>query len=451
MTIDNNKTKINSLMKKTFLAIAFLTTALVSLYAQTNTLAKLIERDYSGRSDSLLNTFTGEFLNRASGIFYAIPTSNLNARNESATLYWQQAHALDPIIYAYQRIKDTDATRARFYKQTMQRWYNSHANNWYSKPGDATGFYNTFTDDMCWICLTLIHISEALEDDTYADTARTIFDNYILPRGSWNDGYFSLPWKDDGSGPNACTNAPGSLVASKLYERYNESTYLEAAKNIYAYQANEMRQHLNNDGRVEEPPLTYTQGTFGEAARYLYHLTGQTEYKNMASKVLYYAINNGRCTYQGLLRDEGNSMDQSIFKAVLIPYLVNFVLDDKMSATYKRPIVNFLQKNANALWSNLNLEAYPRTFCSYYWGEAFNEETTPSMGAMASGVSLMENTARMALALTGTANSIDDVLQPDTNQPEQLYNTAGQPLKHMQKGLNIKKQQDGSTKKVFKR
>ena len=70
---------------------------------------------------------------------------------------------------------------------------------------------------------------------------------------------------------------------------------------------------------------------------------------------------------------------------------------------------------------------------------------------MASGVSLMENTARMALALTGTANSIDDVLQPDTNQPEQLYNAAGQPLKHMQKGLNIKKQQDGSTKKVFKR
>jgi hypothetical protein len=167
--------------------------------------------------------------------------------------------------------------------------------------------------------------------------------------------------------------------------------------------------------------------------------------------VLYYAISSTRCTYQGLLRDEGNSMDQSIFKAVLIPYLVNFVLDESMSATYKRPIVNFLQKNANALWSNLNLEAYPKTFCSYYWGEAFNEETTPSMGAMASGVSLMENTARMALALTGTANSIDDVLQPDTNQPEQLYNAAGQPLKHMQKGLNIKKQQDGSTKKVFKR
>lgn len=446
MTITKPKV---SLMKKALIAIAFLSTALVSLNAQTSTLARLIERDYSGRSDSLLNTFTGQFMNRATGIFYAIPTSNTNAKNESATIYWQQAHALDPIIYAYQRIKNTDAARARFYKQTMQRWYQNHANNWYFKQGDDTGFYNTFTDDMCWICLTLIHISEALDDDTYAATARTIFDNYIMPRGSWNDGYFSLPWKDDGSGPNACTNSPGCLVASKLYERYNESSYLEAAKNIYAYQANEMRK-LNNDGRVEEPPLTYTQGTFGEAARYLYHLTGQTEYKNMASKVLYYAISSSRCTYQGLLRNEGNSMDQSIFKAVLIPYLVNFVLDESMSATYKRPIINFLQKNANTLWSNLNLEAYPKTFCSYYWGEAFDEESTPSMGAMASGVSLMENTARMALALTDAANSINDV-ELEKNAPVQLFNTAGQPLKSMQRGLNIKKQKDGRIIKVIKR
>ena len=446
MTITKPKV---SLMKKALIAIAFLSTALVSLNAQTSTLARLIERDYSGRSDSLLNTFTGQFMNRATGIFYAIPTSNPNAKNESATIYWQQAHALDPIIYAYQRIKNTDAARARFYKQTMQRWYQNHANNWYFKQGDDTGFYNTFTDDMCWICLTLIHISKALDDDTYAATARTIFDNYILPRGSWNDGYFSLPWKDDGSGPNACTNSPGCLVASKLYERYNESSYLEAAKNLYAYQANEMKK-LNNDGRVEEPPLTYTQGTFGEAARYLYHLTGQTEYKNMASKVLYYAISSSRCTYQGLLRNEGNSMDQSIFKAVLIPYLVNFVLDESMSATYKRPIINFLQKNANTLWSNLNLEAYPYTFCSYYWGEAFDEESTPSMGAMASGVSLMENTARMALALTTSANSINDV-ELEKNAPVQLFNTAGQPLKSMQRGLNIKKQKDGRIIKVIKR
>ena len=446
MTITKPKV---SLMKKALIAIAFLSTALVSLNAQTSTLARLIERDYSGRSDSLLNTFTGQFMNRATGIFYAIPTSNPNAKNESATLYWQQAHALDPIIYAYQRIKNTDAARARFYKQTMQRWYQNHANNWYFKQGDDTGFYNTFTDDMCWICLTLIHISEALDDDTYAATARTIFDNYILPRGSWNDGYFSLPWKDDGSGPNACTNSPGCLLASKLYERYGETKYLEAAKNLYAYQANEMRK-LNNDGRVEEPPLTYTQGTFGEAARYLYHLTGQTEYKNMASKVLYYAISSSRCTYQGLLRNEGSSMDQSIFKAVLIPYLVNFVLDESMSATYKRPIINFLQKNANTLWSNLNLEAYPKTFCSYYWGETFDEESTPSMGAMASGVSLMENTARMALALTTSANSINDV-ELEKNAPVQLFNTAGQPLKSMQRGLNIKKQKDGRIIKVIKR
>ena len=306
---------------------------------------------------------------------------------------------------------------------------------------------------MCWICLTLLHISEALDDDTYAATARKVFDDYILPRGSRdNKGLFSLPWKDDGSGPNACTNSPGCLLAAKLYERYGEDSYLQAAKDLYDWQADKVKTELNNDGRVEDPPLTYTQGTFGEAARRLYHITGQQEYMSMASKVLYYAISSTRCTYKGLLRDEGSSMDQSIFKAVLIPYLVNYVLDESATISYQKRIVTFLQKNANTLWQNLNLDTYPRTFCNYYWGEPIDASKVPSMGAMVSGASLMENTARMAIALTaGNANGLDYALKENDNTPTHIYNTAGQHLQDMLRGLNIVKRADGTTVKVIRK
>lgn len=381
-------------------------TSVVSL-AQTHPLASLIERDISGRADSLEYVLTSQFMNTTKGTFFAIPRSYPNYSSETTYIYWQQAHALDVIIYAYERLKDTDDSRVSTYKTIMQRWYRSHANNWYHKSGDATGFYNEYTDDMCWICLTLLHISEALGDNTYADMARKVFDNYILPRGSiGTDGFFSLPWKDDGSGPNACTNSPGCLVAAKLYERYGDEAYLDTAKKLYDYMANVMKTKLGNDGRVEEPPLTYTQGTFGEAARRLFHITGEQSYMAMASKVLNYAVTSSRCTHDGLLRDEGSSMDQSIFKAVLIPYLVNYVLDEDASASYRKRFVTFLQKNANALWKNLNLEAYPKTFCNYYWGEPFDESKVPSMGAMVSGASLMENVARMALALKPVADGI---------------------------------------------
>ncbi len=249
---------------KAKIAALFFTIA-TSLQAQNNNLGGMIERDYSGRADTLEYVLTNQFLSSSGGTFYAIPRTYANCVSESTYIYWQQAHALDVIIYAYQRIGDSNNVRARNYKRIMQFWYQNHANNWYHKNGDTTGFYNEYTDDMCWICLTLLHISEALGDDTYATTARKVFDEYILPRGSYSDeGFFCLPWKDDGSGPNACTNAPGCLLAAKLYQRYGEETYLQTAKELYAWEANVMKTKLNNDGRVEEPPLTYTQGTFGE-------------------------------------------------------------------------------------------------------------------------------------------------------------------------------------------
>jgi len=436
---------------KNFMITGFALITLPLTLSAQNPLAKYVERDYSTRADSLNYVLTNQFLNTSKGTFYAVPRSYSNCASETTYIYWQQAHALDVIIYAYERLKDTDDSRLSMYRNIMQRWYRNHANNWYHSSSDATGFLNEYTDDMCWICLTLLHMSEALESDTYANMARTIFDKYIFPRGSRDEnGFFSLPWKDDGSGPNACTNSPGCLVAAKLYERYGEASYLQAAKDIYAYQANVMSTKLSNDGRVEEPPLTYTQGTFGEAARRLYHITGESAYMTMASKVLYYAINNNRCTHNGLLRDEGSSMDQSIFKAVLIPYLVNYVLDEDASSSHRRRFVIALQKNAKALWENLDLDAYPKTFCNYYWGTPVDASKVPSMGAMVSGASLMENVARMALALTAEdeVNHISAATTTSLSTPR-FYNTQGIEFPHPTPGINIIRYADGRTMKVI--
>ena len=50
----------------------------------------------------------------------------------------------------------------------------------------------------------------------------------------------------------------------------------------------------NADGRVEEPPLTYTQGTFGEACRQLYHITQESKYMDKAKQVINYAATSDR-------------------------------------------------------------------------------------------------------------------------------------------------------------
>ena len=182
----------------------------------------------------------------------------------------------------------------------------------------------------------------------------------------------------------------------------------------------------------------------------------------MAYRVLYYATSNSRCTHEGLLRDEGSSMDQSIFKAVLIPYLVNFVLDEEANATYRKRILNSLLANANALWNNLKLDKYPKTFCNYYWGSPIDDSKVPSMGAMVSGASLMENVARMALALKYESDGIHSPALTSERIGEVgiIYDLSGRILNHqsssitnnqssIQKGIHIIRNNDGSTKKVL--
>lgn len=348
-------------------------------------------------ADLCTSALIENFMNKSAGYFYGTPADMLN---DSQYLYWQQAHALDVLVYSYERIKDYDPTRAALYETYFRRWFDNDAHNYNNSKdneGDYGGFFNSYTDDMCWICLTMLHLTEAVGSTVYADTAKEIYDRYIIPRAYTDAKGTGLPWTDmEGNmGRNACTNAPGCLVAAKLYQRYGESKYLDDAVTLYEWLYGCMERDLGMDGRVEEPPLTYTQGTFGEACRQLYHITGKSAYMDMAAKVLVYGMTSGRCTSSaGVLRHEGTSMDQSIFKAVLIPYAVNFVLDASAPAASARTIRERLELNAETLKAHLDTDSYPEMFVSYYWGDDFSESVA-SMGAQTSGASLLENFARL--------------------------------------------------------
>ena len=263
-------------------------------------------------------------------------------------------------------------------------------------------FENPFTDDMCWITLTLLHMGEATGTAKYFTAAKQVFDQYIMKRAKEDEetGGLKLPWNTDaGSGPNACTQSPATLIAAKLYQKYGTEKYLEYAKKLYAYTSKKI---VKSDGRVEDPPLTYTQGTFAEACRILYHVTDESttmknKYKSLAYTYINYAFTSDRCTSgSNILRSEGSSADQSLFKAVLIPYAVNFVLDEDMTSSNRSAIFDYILKNTKMMWQHLNRSRYPIVFCNYDWRYAYTgADADASMGAMCSGTSLMENTARM--------------------------------------------------------
>ena len=354
-------------------------------------------KPWAALADSCTTVLIDNFINKNTGTFWSTPN---DVKGETTYIYWQQAHAMDVVIWSYRRIKKSDPELAKKYLGYMRKWVANDANNYnntYDNVGEYGGFFNDFTDDMCWICLTLINMSKATGEMSYLQTAKDVYDNYIWPRAVTDAKGTGLPWKGSDRNPNsrnACTNAPGCLVAALLYNEY-KGDYLDKAITLYDY----CIANMPDEERVEEPPLTYTQGTFGEACRQLYKITKEQKYMTKAGQVLLYAFQSNRCTNTEMrvLRHEGESMDQSIFKAVLIPYAVNYVLDEDAAPYTSRVLKELLYNNAEVLSKNLNRKLYPRMYAGYFWGEKFNG-TVASMGAQTSGASLMEGVARLEAA-----------------------------------------------------
>ena len=349
---------------------------------------------WASLADSCTYVLIEQFMDKQKGTFWSTPN---DIADESDYIYWQQAHAIDVVVYAYERIKDTDPERAATYENYIRLWYENDGHNYNNDPNDPTGFLNDYTDDMCWISLTLLHMTEATGNTQYAETAKQVYDSYIITRAQTDDKGTGLPWRTGSTSRNACTNSPGCLVAAKLYQRYGDQKYLDDALMLYDFITNNYPLKDPDDGRVEEPPLTYTQGTFGEACRRLYHITGEGQYMRMAERVINYTATSDRCLRGGLLRDEGTSMDQSIFKAVFIPYAVNLIEDESAIYHIRTSLKAFIEKNAESLRTHLNRRAWPEMYCDYWWGSTFSSGTA-SMGAQTSGASLMEGMARLEAA-----------------------------------------------------
>ena len=71
------------------------------------------EFKWANLADSCTTVLINQFMNKPKGTFWASPA---NESNNSGNIYWQQAHAMDVVIYSYQRIKDKNPNLADTYE-----------------------------------------------------------------------------------------------------------------------------------------------------------------------------------------------------------------------------------------------------------------------------------------------------------------------------------------------
>lgn len=261
--------------------------------------------------------------------------------------YWPQAHAMDVVIDAYARSKDTQ------WKLDFTNWWQ----NCKKKTNNGT-YFNDFIDDMEWICLTMIRLYEFTEEHKYMQTAEELWDKI---NDYWDDKTGGgLYWKTNSKATkNACSNGPAGIIAARMYQLNGEKKEdLEWAKKIYEWETATLVDkdgavYDNIDttsGEIKKWTFTYNSGTYVGTAHELYKITGDKQYLSAACKAANWCINNlVQDSSEGkILKDEGKG-DGGLFKGIFIRYFVRLLLEKDITDYYRSSFRVFLANNAKVL------------------------------------------------------------------------------------------------------
>ena len=82
---------------------------------------------WAALADSCTNVLVTNFLDKSTGTFWSTPN---DIEHSTTYIYWQQAHALDVLLYCVERVKESDPNRAALYLDYADKWYKNYANNY---------------------------------------------------------------------------------------------------------------------------------------------------------------------------------------------------------------------------------------------------------------------------------------------------------------------------------
>ena len=332
--------------------------------------------DWDAAADSAVNVLVDRFMDKNTGTFWTI-SDNVDP-GLSTYNYWPQAHAMDVIVDAYLRIKDSDPERAGQYEKYMASWHKNRANNY-----NGPDYYNAYTDDMEWIVLTLLRMYEATGVQEYFDFARDTYDKWIITRWTDDENGGGIRWSlDAGNSKNACSNGPAAICAMRLYGFTSEQKYMDDAVKIYGW----LSENLYNPstgmvadnmagGKVNGGALSYNQGTFMGAAHLLYKATKDSRYLAEAMKAARHQMDS-RST-DGIMNaeaDKANS-DNALFKGIFIRYATLMVNDTVFDFRFREELKRYISQNAITCWSDgIDKSEGSDMFFNYDWRSPYTGE-----------------------------------------------------------------------------
>jgi len=263
--------------------------------------------------------------------------------------FWMAAEEFEMLLDVYERSKNPDVLKqcvAYYDGFTSPQRYGT---DWLTL--NPAGKYN---DDMIWITIATLRMHQFTGETKYKEQAKKTFDG-VWQRG-WDDKLGGgIHWSTDNDGKNSCINFPAGIAAVMLADAIKDETYLNKAKQIYAWSRENLADetktivwdHKTINGTIGKVCLTYNQGTYIGLAHLLYKKTNDRSYYNDANGAMTFAKNHFCHPGTKILAGEDFCKDALGFKGIFIRYASKFAREYKLNE-----YTDWLRENAKTVYEN---------------------------------------------------------------------------------------------------
>ncbi len=274
------------------------------------------------------------------------------SNDDGGNIYWWNAHAAEVMVDGYLRTGD------EFYQRRLLKLESTFYNQYVF----FFSYLTTSYDDMLWLALAYQRAHEIMNKSKFKRVTTELWGGIKTGwSNSPHDGgiYWSLEEQFLSSlkFKNTPSNAPASILASRLYRQFGNKSDSSWAIKIHDWQKEILVDPVTGivwDGiqttGVLKDIYAYNQGTYIGENTELYRISGNYQYILEAIRTADYFINN--YTENGILRIDENGRDGGLFKGIFVRYLTELILYGDLDGSKEAAYVNFLQTNANALWNN---------------------------------------------------------------------------------------------------
>ena len=157
---------------------------------------------------------------------------------------------------------------------------------------------------------------------------------------------------------NTCSNAPGSVLALKLFKATNDSSYFEKGKKLYEWTQRNLQDptdylyfdNIRLDGKIGKAKFAYNSGQMMQSAALLYQLTKNPIYLKDAQNIAKECFNYFFTDFTPATNEEAFRMLKKgdiWFTAVMLRGFIELYRIDK-DKTY----INAFNKSLSYAWDN---------------------------------------------------------------------------------------------------